>query len=161
MSKVDKDIAASQQRILDAGSDWAKCRELGPAKAKQAWRDFALRVQAELSYTRAVALDEAASGPQVDRSPDLQSQQHDQPTQSGDIVGWLRRRADQGYCAMPAKLTGEIADHIEVLQRDAGRYRFIRNGEQDVWCSSGDDLLTGDQLDSAIDAAQSREYSAC
>lgn len=37
---------------------------------------------------------------------------------------------------------------------DAERYRFIRDGEQDVWCSSGDDLMTGDNLDAAIDAAR-------
>lgn len=38
--------------------------------------------------------------------------------EKGDIVGWLRRRADQGVCAMPAKLAGEIADHIEALQNE-------------------------------------------
>lgn len=37
---------------------------------------------------------------------------------------------------------------------DAERYRFIRDGKQDVWCSSGDDLLTSDNLDAAIDAAR-------
>lgn len=40
---------------------------------------------------------------------------------------------------------------------DAERYRFIRDGEQDVWCSSGDDLMTGDNLDAAIDAARKEQ----
>ncbi len=52
----------------------------------------------------------------------------------------------RGYARADAENVG--------YRTDAGRYRFIRPGDKDVWCSSGDDLLTGDQLDAAIDAAR-------
>lgn len=52
----------------------------------------------------------------------------------------------RGYARAEAENVG--------YRTDAGRYRFIRPGDKDVWCSSGDDLLTGDQLDAAIDAAR-------
>jgi len=52
----------------------------------------------------------------------------------------------RGYARADAENVG--------YRTDAGRYRFIRPGDKDVWCSSGDDLLTGDRLDAAIDAAR-------
>lgn len=39
----------------------------------------------------------------------------------GDIVGWLRRRADYPMVSIPGKLAGEIADHIESLSEKAPR----------------------------------------
>lgn len=53
---------------------------------------------------------------------------HDpQPTDTaighkGDIVGWLRRRADYPMVSIPGKLASEIADHIESLSKKASSY---------------------------------------
>lgn len=40
---------------------------------------------------------------------------------------------------------------FKLFYQDAERYRFIREGNKDVWCSSGDDLLHSEQLDQSID----------
>lgn len=60
--------------------------------------------------------------------------------------------------------TGETVsvENQRVTQReadkvDAERYRFIRDGEQDVWCSVGDWPLSGDELDAAIDAVRKEQ----
>ncbi|MHA3905192.1 hypothetical protein ACTPOE_16930 [Castellaniella sp. WN] len=52
---------------------------------------------------------------------------------------------------------GEPCPDCAQDREDAERYRFIRPGDAMVWCSSGDDLLTGRQLDAAIDAARAAQ----
>lgn len=53
-----------------------------------------------------------------------------------------------------ASVTLSIGEHDELvaLARDGMRYRHIRPGNTLVWCQAADDLLDGDELDSAIDA---------
>lgn len=65
MNKRDVNIADSQRRILDAAFDWAECRDLGPAKAKEAWKGLALRVQAELNHVLVMVAEAmtSAQGP--------------------------------------------------------------------------------------------------
>lgn len=111
----------------------------------------------------------------VDRSPNLQSsavdessdlQSHDQRNGPGELAeeidGLLLEVANGERKASEMPLT-TLLRAVSVLRamagciEDAERYRFIRDGEQDVWCSSGDDLLTHAQLDSAIDAARQKE----
>lgn len=41
-------------------------------------------------------------------------------TYNGDIVAWIRRRAENGPVMVSAKLGSEIADYIELLERKAG-----------------------------------------
>lgn len=81
-----------------------------------------------------------------------------------DVCFWRKRAAEkerslaetQRQIIEAAERRGYARAEAENVgyRTDAGRYRFIRPGDKDVWCSSGDDLLTGDQLDAAIDAAR-------
>jgi len=47
-------------------------------------------------------------------------------------------------------------DELVALARDGMRYRHIRPGNALVWCQAGDDLLDGEELDSAIDAEMAK-----
>ncbi|MGX5660034.1 hypothetical protein ACWKWV_09970 [Castellaniella ginsengisoli] len=90
----------------------------------------------------------------VSLTPDMQRESQrgaesgrDHDTALSDTQRQIIEAAERrGYARAEAENVG--------YRTDAGRYRFIRPGDKDVWCSSGDDLLTGDRLDAAIDAAR-------
>ena len=64
--------------------------------------------------------------------------------------------AERPTCCWPfgesVSLSRAERDQLAALARDGMRYRCIRPGDALVWCQAGDDLLEGDELDSAIDA---------
>jgi hypothetical protein len=77
----------------------------------------------------------------------VQPQQSENPEALADTQRAIIEAAERrGYARAEAENVG--------YRTDAGRYRFIRPGDKDVWCSSGDDLLSGVQLDAAIDTAR-------
>lgn len=82
----------------------------------------------------------------VSLTPDMQRGEKRGAESGQDHDTALADAERRGYARAEAENVG--------YRTDAGRYRFIRPGDKEVWCSSGDDFLTGDRLDAAIDAAR-------
>lgn len=163
---VSADPDPDQQRITAWAAVWFEINRLDPNAGRRAPKGVDCALSAIREWHRAASAPVAAP---VSAEPVAQVAE--------DFIFFLRKQPNGDRWPVGTKLYADavaaqqdaekllfskedlraVAREVSADKVDAERYRFIRDGEQDVWCSSGDWPLSGAELDTAIDAARKEQ----